>query len=100
MFNSDNEIGESLDPTAKPKSNVKLFVIIGVSVVLVVAIVVTVVLLTKGDDDEQKNGEKDEEIKTSLSNIPLPEDIQIDDGHYMFDGNIFICYKRNTTNFT
>ena len=96
MFNSDNEIGESLDPTAKPKSNVKLFVIIGVSVVVVVAIVVTVVLLTKGDDDEQKNGE----IKTSLSNIPLPEDIQIDDGHYMFDGNIFICYKRSTTNFT
>ena len=44
--------------------------------------------------------EKNGEIKTSLSNIPLPEDIQIDDGHYMLDGNIFICYKRSTTNFT
>ena len=96
MFDSDKEIGESLDPTSKPKSNLKLYVIIGVSVVVVVAIVVTVILLTRGDDDSKNN----EDIKTHLSNIPLPEDIIIDDGHYMFDGNIFICYKRSTTNFT
>ena len=96
MFDSDKEIGESLDPTSKPKSNLKLYVIIGVSVVVVVAIVVTVILLTRGDDDSKNN----EDIKTHLSNIPLPEGIIIDDGHYMFDGNIFICYKRSTTNFT
>ena len=96
MFDSDKEIGESLDPTSKPKSNLKLYVIIGVSIVVVVAIVVTVILLTRGDDDSKNN----EDIKTHLSNIPLPEDIIIDDGHYMFDGNIFICYKRSTTNFT
>ena len=96
MFDSDKEIGESLDPTSKPKSNLKLYVIIGVPVVVVVAIVVTVILLTRGDDDSKNN----EDIKTHLSNIPLPEDIIIDDGHYMFDGNIFICYKRSTTNFT
>ena len=96
MFDSDKEIGESLDPSSKPKSNLKLYVIIGVSVVVVVAIVVTVILLTRGDDDSKNN----EDIKTHLSNIPLPEDIIIDDGHYMFDGNIFICYKRSTTNFT
>ena len=96
MFDSDKEIGESLDPTSKPKSNLKLYVIIGVSVVVIVAIVVTVILLTRGDDDSKNN----EDIKTHLSNIPLPEDIIIDDGHYMFDGNIFICYKRSTTNFT
>ena len=96
MFDSDKEIGESLDPTSKPKSNLKLYVIIGVSVVVVVVIVVTVILLTRGDDDSKNN----EDIKTHLSNIPLPEDIIIDDGHYMFDGNIFICYKRSTTNFT
>ena len=96
MFDSDKEIGESLDPTSKPKSNLKLYVIIGVSIVVVVAIVVTVILLTRGDDDIKNN----EDIKTHLSNIPLPEDIIIDDGHYMFDGNIFICYKRSTTNFT
>ena len=96
MFDSDKEIGESLDPTSKPKSNLKLYVIIGVSVVVVVAIVVTVILLIRGDDDSKNN----EDIKTHLSNIPLPEDIIIDDGHYMFDGNIFICYKRSTTNFT
>ena len=96
MFDSDKEIGESLDPSSKPKSNLKLYVIIGVSIVVVVAIVVTVILLTRGDDDSKNN----EDIKTHLSNIPLPEDIIIDDGHYMFDGNIFICYKRSTTNFT
>ena len=96
MFDSDKEIGESLDPSSKPKSNLKLYVIIGVSVVVVVAIVVTVILLIRGDDDSKNN----EDIKTHLSNIPLPEDIIIDDGHYMFDGNIFICYKRSTTNFT
>ena len=96
MFDSDKEIGESLDPSSKTKSNLKLYVIIGVSVVVVVAIVVTVILLTRGDDDSKNN----EDIKTHLSNIPLPEDIIIDDGHYMFDGNIFICYKRSTTNFT
>ena len=96
MFDSDKEIGESLDPSSKPKSNLKLYVIIGVSIVVVVAIVVTVILLTRGDDDIKNN----EDIKTHLSNIPLPEDIIIDDGHYMFDGNIFICYKRSTTNFT
>ena len=96
MFDSDKEIGESLDPSSKPKSNLKLYVIIGISIVVVVAIVVTVILLTRGDDDSKNN----EDIKTHLSNIPLPEDIIIDDGHYMFDGNIFICYKRSTTNFT
>ena len=96
MFDSDKEIGESLEPTSKPKSNLKLYVIIGVSVVVVVAIVVTVILLTRGDDD----GNNNEDIKTQLSNIPLPEDIIIDDGHYLFDGNIFIWYKRSTTNFT
>ena len=96
MFDSDKEIGESLDPSSKPKSNLKLYVIIGVSIVVVVAIVVTVILLTRGDDDSKNN----EDIKTHLSNIPLPEGIIIDDGHYMFDGNIFICYKRSTTNFT
>ena len=96
MFDSDKEIGESLEPTSKPKSNLKLYVIIGVSVLVVVAIVVAVILLTRGDDD----GNNNEDIKTQLSNIPLPEDIIIDDGHYLFDGNIFIWYKRSTTNFT
>ena len=40
MFDSDKEIGESLDPSSKPKSILKLYVIIGVSIVVVVAIVI------------------------------------------------------------
>ena len=93
MFDSDKEIGESLDPDKKAGSKLKLILIIVGCVILVAVIIVLIVLLTKGDKEENN-------ISVNLTTIPLPEDIIIDDGHYLFDGNIFICYKRNTTNFT
>ena len=93
MFDSDKEIGESLDPDKKAGSKLKLILIIVGSVILVTIIIVLIVFLTKGDKEENN-------ISVNLTTIPLPEDIIIDDGHYLFDGNIFICYKRSTTNFT
>ena len=93
MFDSDKEIGESLDPDKKAGSKLKLILIIVGCVILIAAIIVLIVFLTKGDKEENN-------ISANLTTIPLPEDIIIDDGHYLFDGNIFICYKRNTTNFT
>ena len=94
MFDSDKEIGESLDPDKKAGSKLKLILIIVGCVILIAAIIVLIVFLTKKDKEEEDN------ISAKLTTIPLPEDIIIDDGHYLFDGNIFICYKRNTTNFT
>ena len=79
---------EALSSEKKPKSNLKFYLIIGVSVLVLAALVILVILLTRSDDEENS-------ISTKLSTIPLPEDIIIDDGHYLFDGNIFICYKRN-----
>ena len=60
---------------------------------MVALIIVLIVFLTKGDKEENN-------IRANLTTIPLPEDIIIDDGHYLFDGNIFICYKRSSTDFT
>ena len=60
---------------------------------MLAVIIVLIVLLTKKNKEENN-------IRANLTTIPLPEDIIIDDGHYLFDGNIFICYKRSTTNFT
>ena len=94
MFDSDKEIGESLDPDKKAGSKLKLILIIVGCVILIAAIIVLIVFLTKKDKDHKDN------ISANLTTIPLPEDIIIDDGHYLFDGNIFICYKRSTTNFT
>ena len=92
MLDIDKKMGETLSPEKKPKNNLKLYIIIIIASVLVVTtIVVLVILLTRSDD-------KDNPINIKLSTIPLPEDIIIDDGHYLFDGNIFICYKRNTNN--
>ena len=93
MFDSDKEIGESLDPDKKAGSKLKLILIIVGCVILIAAIIVLIVFLTKKDKEEDN-------ISAKLTTIPLPEEIIIDDGHYLFDGNIFICYKRNTTNFT
>ena len=94
MFDSDKEIGESLDPDKKTNSKLKLILIIVGCVILVAAIIVLIVFLTKGDKEENN-------ISVNLTTIPLPEDIIIDDGHYLFDGNIFICYKRDSNkNFT
>ena len=92
MLDIDKKMGETLSPEKKPKNNLKLYIIIIIASVLVVTtIVVLVILLTRNND-------KDNPISIKLSTISLPEDIIIDDGHYLFDGNIFICYKRNTNN--
>lgn len=99
MFETNNEIGDTLQTENNPKRNGRIFIIIGVSIIVVVAIIVLVVLLTKSKKDNSDNQET-QEIKTKLSTIPLPEGVIIDDGHYLFDGNIFICYKRNSTNYT
>ena len=82
---------------AGKKRKLKLYIIIGITMIIVFTIVVAVSLLVKRSSDSKDNDNKD--IKVNLSTIPLPADIEIDDGHYLFDGNIFICYKRNTTNF-
>ena len=99
MFETNKEIGDTLQTENNPKRNGRIFIIIGVSIIVVVAIIVLVVLITKSDKDNSDNQET-QEIKTKLSTIPLPEGVIIDDGHYLFDGNIFICYKRNSTNYT
>ena len=122
MFGANEEIGDTLEPEKGiengPKRKVKLYIIIGVVAVVVIAIVITIVVVTtKGDNNNSKdsqNGEptdsesehtdepdvEPDEFEVNLSTIPLPEDIIIDDGHYLFDGNIFICYKKNSTNDT
>ena len=96
MFDTNKDIGESLEPK-KAGGKLKLILIIGGVAILIVAIIVIIVLLTKGKKEEKNNNN----IDTKLSTISLPNDIKIDDGHYLFDGNIFICYKRdNNKNFT
>ena len=96
MFDTNKDIGESLEPK-KAGGKLKLILIIGGVAILIAAIIVIVVLLTKGNKEEKNNNN----IDTKLSTISLPNDIKIDDGHYLFDGNIFICYKRdNNKNFT
>ena len=96
MFDTNKDIGESLEPK-KAGGKLKLILIIGGVAILIAAIIVIVVLLTKGNKEEKNNNN----IDTKLSTISLPNDIKIDDGHYLFDGNIFICYKRdNYKNFT
>ena len=98
MFDNNQEIGETLEPEeGKPKKSLKLYIIIGISIIIVAAIFVTIILVTRNGDKEDSNKDG---IKVSISNIPLPEDIIIDDGHYLYDGNIFINYKRNNTNYT
>lgn len=92
------EMGDTLDPNGSSESsskcNTKLYIIIGVAIaIVVVAVVVIVVVVTKGGDEDSK------EMKVNLSSIPLPSGVIIDDGHYLFDGNIFICYNRTHTNY-
>ena len=87
MLEDGNDIGEKLSPKKESKNNLKFYIIIGASVLVVAIIVVLVILLKKSDDKDDLN----------FSTIPLPEDIIIDDAHYLFNGNIFICYKRNNT---
>ena len=122
MFGANEEIGDTLEPEkgieSGPKSKTKLYIIIGViSVVVIAAVIAIVVVLTKGDNNnstDNPNGEptdsdseptdapdvEPDKFGVNLTTIPLPEDIIIDDGHYLFDGNIFICYNRNITNKT
>ena len=95
MFENQNEINEPLEPSKKLKCNLKLFLILGISVVVVATIIILVVFLTKNDDDDSN-----QDIKTKISTITLPEEVIIIDGHYLFDGNIFISYNRNITNYT
>ena len=87
MLEDGNDIGEKLSPKKESKNKLKFYIIIGASVLVVAIIVVLVILLKKSDDKDDLN----------FSTIPLPEDIIIDDAHYLFNGNIFICYKRNNT---
>ena len=72
MFDSDKEIGESLDPDKKAGSKLKLILIIVGCVILIAAIIVLIVFLTKGDKEENN-------ISANLTTIPLPEDIIIDE---------------------
>ena len=89
------EMGDTLDPNGSSESsskcNTKLYIIIGVAIaIVVVAVVVIVVVVTKGGDEDSK------EMKVNLSSIPLPSGVIIDDGHYLFDGNIFITIIEPT----
>ena len=95
MLDKNEDIEDSLkQESGDKKSNLKLYIIIGISMICVIAIIVIIILLVKGGNDSK------EDIKVNLSTIPLPEDIEIEDGHYLFDGNIFINYRRSTTNYT
>ena len=69
--------------------------------VVIGAVIAIVIVLTKGGNDDSKDNkdEKPNEMKINLSTIPLDKDIIIDDGHYLFDGNIFICYNRTNSNY-
>ena len=99
MFEQNDQIGETLEiENSGKKRKMKRFMIIGIAIVAISIIIVAIVLLAKGSSDSEDEDIKD--IRVKLSTIPLPEDIEIDDGHYLFDGNIFMSYKRSTTNFT
>ena len=96
MFDNDKKLGENLELETKPKSKLKLIIIIAASVIVFIGIIVAVVLLTKKNDNKDKN--KGDEILTKISIIPLSEDINLENGHYLYDGYIFINYKRTNPN--
>ena len=94
MLKAAEETVETLPENPKPKINLFVYIFLGATIIIVAATLVIIVLLTKNKNNEEND------LKYNVTTIPLPEDILIDDGHYLFDGNIFICYKRSTTNFT
>ena len=56
MFDNNQEIGETLEPEeGKPKKSLKLYIIIGISIIIVAAIVITIVLVTRNGDKEDSN---------------------------------------------
>ena len=93
MFGADDEIGETLETengSLQPKKSRKtLFIIIGVcAIILIAGIGVGLYFLLRKKD-----------IKVDIFTIPIPDGVIIDDGHYLYDGNIFINYKRSNSNF-
>ena len=94
MLKAAEETVETLPENPKPKINLFVYIFLGATIIIVAATLVIIVLLTKNKNNEEND------LKYSVTTIPLPGDILIDDGHYLFDGNIFICYKRSRTNFT
>ena len=93
MFGADDEIGETLEQengSLQPKKSRKtLFIIIGVcAIILIAGIGVGLYFLLRKKD-----------IKVDIFTIPIPDGVIIDDGHYLYDGNIFINYKRSNSNF-
>ena len=125
MFGADEEIGETLeqeklvDPQPKRKK-IRLIIIIVVSIVVVAGLAVGIYFIVKATKKDQPKPQPEPEptskpdpepeptsepepipeIQVNLSTIPLPNDILIDDGHYLYDGNIFINYKRPNSNLT
>ena len=94
MEENDKVIGLNTENNEKEKSNTKTKIILLLifSVLILAAAVVGIYFLTKNEDDNNN----EEKISIKLSTINLPSDIQIDDGHYLFDGNIFINYKNES----
>ena len=93
MFGADDEIGETLEQengSLQPKKSRKtLFIIIGVcAIILIAGIGVGLYFLLRKKD-----------FKVDIFTIPIPDGVIIDDGHYLYDGNIFINYKRSNSNF-
>ena len=100
MFDNDNEIIESLEPEGKPKRKLKLIIIIGLSVLVIVGIIIIIVVLSNQNKDGEENKDKIDGIQTKTSIVPLHEDILLENGHYLYDGYIFINYFRTNTNFS
>ena len=129
MFGADEEIGETLtkeklefSDSERKKRRIKIIVIIVVSLVVVAGLAVGIYFLARKKSTPTpeptsepqpttepepepttkptSDPEPEPEIKVDINTIPLPKDILINDGHYLYDGNIFINYNRNNTNFT
>ena len=124
MFGANEEIGETLtkeslkieEPSRKNRK-IKIIIIVVISLLVIAGLAVGIYFAvrknnetpqpkpepdptSKPEPEPTSKPEPEPEIKVNINTIPLPDDIIIDDGHYLYDGNIFINYKKNTTNFT
>ena len=93
----DADLDKPLENKPKSKSNTKVkIILLSISAAIIIAAaIVLIVLLTKNED---KSGNS-ETLSVKDSTIEFPSDIQIDDGHYLYDGKIFIHYINKSDEF-